>query len=112
MSQIYYDPIKNYINDNILVYFPSAYPMDLYHYTLTPINNVPIFTYAALGVTTIVLATITLVESVNQGSDESMFSKLPGNVSEEKPMVGGPMVGGGPIVGGSSKRKSRTYKKR
>ena len=47
--------------------------MDYFEYSF---NNIPIFTYGMIGITTIVLATITMYESFND-MDESILSKLP-----------------------------------
>ena len=87
---LYYDLMKNYVNENILIYLPSIGLRDIYNSTLTPINNVPIFMYLSIGITTIVLATVTTYESVGN-EEESIFSKLPGVTTESpaKPMVGG-----------------------
>ena len=74
---LYFDLLTNYVNNNILIFFPTISLSNMYNYTLTPINNVPIFTYGSIGITTIVLATITLLETTDEDK-ESIFSKLPG----------------------------------
>lgn len=47
--------------------------MDLFNYSY---NNIPIFTYGMIGITTIVLATLTMYES-SSSDNESILSKLP-----------------------------------
>jgi len=89
---LYYNIAKDYVNNNILIYFPTFSLMNMYNHTLTPIYNVPVFTYGTIAITTVVLATITVFESGETSKDESILSKLHGlspTPPPEKPLFGG-----------------------
>lgn len=100
---LYYDLTRDYINNNILIYFPEISLQNAYNHTLTPVFSVPLFTYGTIALTTIILATVTVFETGDD--DESIFSKLPSFTTNEPPKT---------IFGGSSSNPvySKTIKKR
>jgi len=56
--------------------------MDIFNYSF---NGIPLFTYGMIGITTIVLATLTMYDS-RGSTDESILSKLPSLNTTEQPI--------------------------
>jgi hypothetical protein len=108
------DSIQKSINNNL---FSPASALEINRMQYYSINGTPMLTYGLLGITTVVLATVTLSESVPSEPEEketSLVSQLPNiNPFSQKEVEPSEQktVGGKPRKTKSNKHKSPKHNK-